>query len=382
MGADAEMLVQRKEAASSHVIGPSGPLAQVWSRARPVLDQIPVRRYRERGNAPFSPNILPSANPWRRTDVDLVNLHWVNAGFVSPATVERSSIPIVWTLHDMWAFTGGCHYTEGCDRFRTGCGACPILGSGDERDLSSHRLQAKARAFAANPITFVTPSSWLAEAARSSHVLEGQRVEVIPNGIDTTVFKPLDRALARSAFNLDETKVLIGFGAANPLAERRKGSVELLTALEAMATMIDPNSVELVVFGGTDGAPPSTSFPIRFIGHLSDEVSLALLYSALDMCVVPSLQENFANIVLEAMACGTPVVAFDTGGFPEAVTHGKHGLLAKPFEPVSLAEQMAELAGDEAKRTSMGAAARERTTRQYGLERMAGSYLSLFESVR
>lgn len=376
------MAVQRKETDLPWVIGPSGAAERVWNRARPVIDQIPVRAHPARSGAPFSPGMLPSVPPWReRKDVDLVNLHWVNAGFLTPGAVGRSELPIVWTLHDMWAFTGGCHYTDGCHRYLSGCGRCPVLGSERSTDLSSKRWRQKRKALSGSDITVVTPSAWLAEVARDAPVLSDHPVEVIPNGVDTSVFKPLERRVARSALNLSPDRTLIAFGAVNPMSERRKGAIELLAALRILSSLLDPETVEIVVFGSRAGNNADLPLPATFLGHLSDESSLALLYSSVDLCVVPSLQENFANIVIEAMSCGTPIVAFDVDGFPEAIDHGVEGLLATPFSPESLAEAIAELVSDPSRLAQMGSAARLRAERDYSLRRMSSLYQDLFERV-
>ena len=234
----------------------------------------------------------------------------------------------------MWAFTGGCHYDEECAGFQKQCGACPVLGSSKEKDLSRKVLLRKQACFARLPnMTIVGLSKWLSDCASSSSLLKHNPVVNLPNPIDTQTFAPFEQAEARKLFNLPQNKKLILFGAMGATSDPRKGFKELAQALDHL-----PAEYELVVFGSNQ-PQKSQDFKQKahYLGHLHDDVSLRVLYSAADVMVVPSLQENLSNAIMESLACGTPVVGFDIGGNSDLIEHQKTGYLAKPFNVDDLA---------------------------------------------
>ncbi|HYR69300.1 MAG TPA: glycosyltransferase, partial [Candidatus Dormibacteraeota bacterium] len=199
VGLDSHLLVQRKVTDDPTVHGPEGRLAKLAALARPSLDSLPLLQYPGRSEGLFSPAVLPDGVARRVAAMhgDLVHLHWVAGGFLRPESLAKLGLPMVWTLHDSWAFTGGCHVPGECVRYREACGECPTLASHRAGDLSRSLLDRKRRAWARASPTLVTPSRWLADAARSSSVFRGARVEVIPNGLDLARFKPFDRSAAR-----------------------------------------------------------------------------------------------------------------------------------------------------------------------------------------
>jgi glycosyltransferase involved in cell wall biosynthesis len=242
----------------------------------------------------------------------------------------------------MWALTGGCHYAGECERYKDSCGACPELGSEKEKDLSRKFWRRKKEAYNGLNLTIVTPSRWLAECARQSSLLRDFPVKVIPNGLDLELFGPVDRRAARDKLGLPVDKKLILFGAVSSTSDRRKGFHLLQPALRHLSANRTSKDVELLVFGAAEPEnPPDFGLPARYLGTLSDEEELALLYGAADVCAVPSLQDNLPNIVAEAMACGTPCVAFDIGGMPDMIEHKRNGYLARPFDAEDLARGMA-----------------------------------------
>jgi glycosyltransferase involved in cell wall biosynthesis len=180
---------------------------------------------------------------------DIINLHWTCKGFLKIETLAKFTQPIVWTLHDMWAFTGGCHYSESCDLYTKSCGSCPQLQSNREQDLSRWVWNRKAKSWKSLNLTIVSPSNWLAECARSSFLFQNNRVEVIPNGLDTQIYQPIERHLARARLKLPQDKLLILFGAMSSTSDRRKGFHLLQSALQKLGESDWRNQVELVVFG-------------------------------------------------------------------------------------------------------------------------------------
>jgi glycosyltransferase involved in cell wall biosynthesis len=384
IGLDSQLLVQRKVSDDPTVHAPDGRIAKAAALARPFLDSIPLRSYPNRGEGLFSPAVLPDGIARRAAAMrgDLVHLHWVAGGFLRPETVASIGVPIVWTLHDSWAFTGGCHVPGECLRYRDACGACPALGSRREGDLSRRLLERKRRAWARASLTIVTPSRWLAEAARSSAALRGARVEVIPNGIDLTRFKPLDRAAARDLLGLPPDKPILLFGGVGSTTDENKGFSLLVEALDRLPADSRARGAELVVVGVSE---PERSLklavPVRFAGPLADEESMALYEAAADALVLPSRQENQPNMVIESMACGTPTVAFRAAGLPDLVEHERTGFLADPFDSGALARGIAWILEDESRRRRLGEEARRRAERDHCLEGAARRYASLYEAL-
>lgn len=268
------------------------------------------------------------------SNADLVHLHWVNAGAIAISDIARITKPIVWSLHDMWPFTGGCHYDDDCGRYTASCGACPFLSSSSEKDLSRSVINEKLYHFSRiNNITIVGLSRWLATCAQKSNLFSRARVVNIPNPIDTNFFKPQPHEEAKKQFGLLGDRKIILFGAISSTDDERKGYGELLTALNSM----DLSEVDVLVFG-SNGTNDNNTLNIKYLGAIHDDKKLALLYSVADVMVVPSLQENLSNAIMESMACGTPVVAFNIGGNPDMIDHKVNGYLAKPFDPIDLAE--------------------------------------------
>lgn len=384
IGVDSSMLVQHKTSSDVKVIGPESKLVKLTALARPYLDRLPVETYRHRDRSLFSPAVVPDSLAGRvaRIDPDLVHLCWITAGFVRIETLRHLRRPVLWTLHDMWAFTGGCHYDNGCGRYREACGTCPVLGSTRTMDLSSRVWSRKRRSWKQVPITIVAPSRWLADCARASSLFGQSRIEVLPNGIDEARYKPADRTQARAACNLPQDKQLILFSAMNATSDPRKGFQFLLPALQQMASEGWGEGTELVVMGASqpqDGV--ELGIKAHYVGHLHDEISQALLYSAVDVMVAPSVQENLSNSVMESLACGTPVVAFDIGGMPDMIRHRSNGWLAQPFLASDLARGICWVLEDEARHASLELAAREYALAHYRLEAVAGAYRSLYEDV-
>jgi glycosyltransferase involved in cell wall biosynthesis len=312
---------------------------------------------------------------------DIINLHWV-AGFIDYRLFFRRvprTTPVVWTCHDMNPFTGGCHYDEDCGRFTSECGRCPQLGSENQSDLSRHIWQRKEDAFSLIPpgrLRLVSPSRWLAGEARRSRLAAHLPIDVIPNGVDSRVFRPQDRLLARDVFGIPKSASVILF-AAHRLADRRKGFSSLL---EVIASMPSSPSIYVLVLG-TGTAPENFPHPIHPLGHTSSEYLLSLVYSAADVLAIPAEQENLPNTVLESLACGTPVVGFSVGGVPEAVRPGVTGLLAPLSDVRALREALSRILSDLEFRAGLSANCRKIAVEEYSLERQAGRYAELYRTM-
>jgi glycosyltransferase involved in cell wall biosynthesis len=302
-------------------------------------------------------------------------------GFLPVKTLSKIDIPIVWRFPDMWPMTGGCHYADGCEKFTDGCGDCPQLNRSLDHDITWWTHLRKRNAWSNADITAVAPSAWLAEQAKQSSIFQDRRIEVIPNGLNTDLFKPYDRTFARDVFDIPDDRKIILFGAIDSTSDPRKGFVYLKDAIQSMATDWDSDDIEVIIFGSSEPEnPPSFGFDTRYVGYLDDEESLALLYAAAEVMVVPSRYEGFGQTVVEAQACGTPVVAFDATGPSDTVAHGKTGYLATPYEAEDLATGIEWiLDGDRA--ADLGKTARKRAVDLYQLETVAEQYRALYEDL-
>lgn len=310
---------------------------------------------------------------------DIVHLHWV-AGLVDYGTFlpEASQhAPLVWTLHDMNAFTGGCHYNGGCDRFSEGCGRCPELGSAREDDLSRRIWKRKNRAYSAvaqNRLHVVAPSQWLAGKVRRSTLMGRFPVSVIPNGVDVNRFAPRDRNFARDVLGVRRDAKLVAF-VSQWFHDRRKGLPALVEALNGLRSV--PN-LQLVTVGHGD-VSKRLNIPCVALDYVVDERFLTLVYSAADIFVNPTLEDNLPNTVLESIACAVPVVGFRTGGMPDIVRQGITGLLVSSGDTRALREAIEQLLCNTALRAEMAAKCRRAAVEEYALEVQARRYISLYE---
>ena len=384
IGVDARMLVQIKHSDDASVLGPRSLAGSVLSRLRPALDFAPVLAYRRRGKGVYYPGWLPGRVGARVRGLapTLAHLHWITGGFLNVGSMRHWRLPLVWTLHDMWAFTGGCHYDEGCGHYRTRCGSCPVLGSQTRLDLSWLNWVRKRSAYRGLPLHVVAPSRWLAREAQASTLLGDFPVHVIPNGLDLDEYRPLDRLRARELLRLPPDHKLVLFGATSGTSEARKGFSCLQSALTRLAAEWHGQALTAVVFGAsTPARPVDIGLPAIYMGSLRDDVTLALLYSAADVYVAPSLQENLSNTVMEALSCGTPCVAFDIGGMPDMIEHGRNGYLARPFDPGDLAVGVRWILEEPARWRELSARARAKVVEDFEIERVARRHLDLYAEV-
>jgi glycosyltransferase involved in cell wall biosynthesis len=382
-GVDSHMLVQERRSDAAYVHAPRSILKRIVSRyVVPRADRVINRVYLNRDATLFHSEWVPTdvTSRAKRLVPDILNLHWVCNGFVRVEAVAQFGVPVVWTLHDMWPFTGGCHYNGECRGFELRCGNCQQLGSRTQLDLSRLVWARKQRAWAGVNLTVVAPSRWLADEARRSSLFRSVRIEVVPNGIDLQRYRPMDRVRARESLELPRDAPLILFGAAAALHDRRKGFDLLQQALSKLRGSV-PEDARLVVFGNNaSDRRVDFGLPVHYQGVLTDEAMLARLYAAADVFVAPSRQDNLPNTVLEAVACGTPCVAFDTGGLRDLIDTRATGWLAKPFDTEDLARGIAWVLAHP-RATELSAAVRLKAERELGTELHAKRMLALYNSL-
>jgi|LakMenE18May11ns_1017448.scaffolds.fasta_scaffold9959605_32 glycosyltransferase involved in cell wall biosynthesis len=381
-GIDSQMLVSVAGSGDWTVQGPTSQILKAMVRVRPNLVKPLLKLLRIRNSSGFSPAIVPSrwADRINVSDADVVHLHWVQGEMLSIADIGRIRKPIVWTLHDMWAFCGAEHYTTDC-RWRDGYCADNRPAHENGFDLNRSTWQRKRKRWR-RPVQIVCPSQWLADCVRASALMREWPVAVVPYPIDLERWQPIEQHFARDLLGLPQDCPLLLFGALGGGTNSRKGADLLFSALTQLRIEPSMQDLQLVVFGQHPPmTPPQLEFPVHYTGHLHDDLSLRTLYSAADVMVVPSRHDNLPNTGLEAHACGTPVVAFKTGGLPDIVDDRVTGALAEPFEPASLAAAIRWVLEDPLRRRALGAAARERAERIWAPARVAGLYEDLYERV-
>lgn len=374
------------------------PTVALFARSRGLGDRIGrrVRRWRiERQHARYQrtrpdwPERFSDDRSWYDVGqapqlgiCDVVNLHWV-AGFVDYREFFRGlddHVPVVWTFHDMNVFTGGCHYDDRCGRFKRSCGACPQLGSRVEDDLSRRIWRRKRDFFQGLPperLRIVTPSRWLARQVRYSTILgERFQVSVIPYGLDTDDFAPRDRNAAREALGIPRDARVVLF-VAQVLNNRRKGFDLLVDALRDLQEIPDLFLVSL----GTGRPALNGLIPHRHLGVVTQDRLLSLVYSAADVFVIPSIQDNLPATVLESLACGTPVLGFDAGGVPEMVRPRETGALARTGDVRALRSALVELLKNEELIREMAVTCRQLAVDEYALDVQARRYETLYHEM-
>lgn len=316
-------------------------------------------------------------------EADVIHLHWINQGMLSTSGIRRildSGKPVVWTMHDMWPATAICHLTLGCKAFKTGCARCRLLpGHGGDGDLAAKTWSRKAAMLRGRHISYVTCSQWLGGEARDSALLKGQTVTTIPNPIDTGLFRPADRSAARRAAGLPEGKRIILF-VAQKATNRYKGMDYLAEACRMMAEqypgMKDDTAVA-VIGGHADDVMQGIPFEAFPLGYISDERTMAAIYNAADVFVLPSLSENLPNTIMEAMACGVPCVGFRVGGIPEMIDHRQNGYVADLASAEDLARGLRWVL-HEADREKLAASALRKVAANWSQQSVAMRYIEVY----
>lgn len=381
-GIDSQMLVMDKKSDDYTVLAPESNLEKLFAFFKPRIEQVLIRhKYKNKSQALFTSANISSKNIVKKINSinpDIVHLHWINGAMLKIEDISKIKAPIVWSLHDMWAFTGGCHYTNGCENYLKDCGNCPILSSNNLKDLSNKVFKRKQRIYKQKDVTIIGLSKWLSKTADDSPLLKDKKHVNLPNPLNTEIYKQFDKKLSRQLWNLPNDKKLILFGAMSATSDPRKGFEELNLALKGL---LDSDDVELVIVGSSKPEnAPFLNFKTHYLGILSDDVSLATLYSSVDVTVVPSKQENLSNVIMESLSCSTPVVAFDIGGNDDMIEHKKIGYLAKPFDSYDLANGIEWVLNNEDYDT-IRKNAREKVLKEFDSEVVVKKYIRLYEQV-
>ena len=400
-GQRSQMIVRYKKSEDDGVLQlPPLPPRPWQSRFNRLKNRIPGLKPREiKADYTFNLDRPPEVdlqNLFDQTQAspDVICLHWTN-GLLDARSIRRIydhfRCPVVWVIHDLEPFTGGCHYSFGCDGFTKTCGSCPRLGSNDPRDHSHQTWRRKREYLASLPICFVAPTSWGEARVRQSLLFRHTRVERIPLPMDTRIFRPFDQRTAREVLQLPPDKKIILFGATY-LEDRRKGIDHLIEAFDLLTPLISnrrtiqsdrrPEEIFLLAVGQDGGRlMPKLPFAGRYLGHVSDELMMALAYQAADIFVCPSIEDSGPMMISEAMLCETPVVAFNTGVAPDVIEHRVNGYLARYRDISDLAEGMRTLLTNDDPMT-MRASARSSAERLHVPRSVAERHIELYQSLR
>jgi glycosyltransferase involved in cell wall biosynthesis len=318
---------------------------------------------------------------------DVINIHWTSyfLSIEAIGDIVRLGRPVVFSLHDMAYFTGGCHYSAGCQRYLTQCLDCPQINP-DTLQLARRAQDLKRVLFNQPNVAVVAPSKWLARCAASSSVFAGRPCRHISNPIETDVFRPLDRQAARAALGLGPDDRALLFGAYHG-RERRKGFRHLIAAVETLRA--DPRAagdfargrVKVLTFGSPPDELAQVDLPIVPLGFIHDDAALARIYNAADVLVLPSIEDNQPNVMIEAMACGAPVVAFDVGGIPEWVINGETGFAAPPFDVRAMARSIGDILFDDALAARLRECAASKVKRECSLDTVGRQIESMFREL-
>lgn len=316
-------------------------------------------------------------------EADLVDVHCLHSETFSYLALPALTAdkPAVFTFHDMWPITGHCHASLECERWKTGCGNCPHPEIYPEirRDATALEWKLKQRAYGRSKFTIVTPSKWLHDRTKES-MLGAAEVWHIPHGVDTEVFQPLDKEHCRSLLGIPKGKNVL-FCAMESMRRPLKGADLLVKALRNLPESVQRDSV-LLLFGHSSRAIlKQVRMPVINLGFIQHDRLKALAFSAADLFVNPTRAESFGLVVLESMACGTPVAAFGVGGVPELVRPGLTGHLAAADDPMDLARGVSALLDDKAELEAMSRRCREVAVAEYSLEQQVRSYIDLYRRV-
>ncbi len=301
-----------------------------------LAERILAKRYLKPLRTPFSFTWFGRSviNHPDVKDADIIHLHWINHSFLNPkhlAEIAELNKPVVWTFHDSNAFTGGCHVRYECDHFERECGECPLLKNAAPDDISHQAWLQKSDAYGVLDFTVIAPSSWMLTSVKMAGLMKGKNALQIPNTLETDIFKPIDKISAKKKAGLPEDKFIFLSGFMPSRKDLHKGTSYLLESMAMLKEKqgIDTNQIELVVFGNRNTADvPEFPFKTSFLGTINDDEKLAACYAAADAFLTTSVEDNLPYTVMEALACGTPVIAFTTGGIPDMVQHEHNGYLA------------------------------------------------------
>ena len=375
LGIESTFLVAEKKTDDESVVCDKRRVRIVLGR---VYEKVLNKLYKKNQFSIFSHNKISAIKKdgGYYNQFDIIQLHWIGASTFSWRELRKINNPVIWRIPDLLAFTGGCHYSKGCQKFMSVCYDCHWLESGLPFDIAKYNFYSKRKAYVNKELHIVSPSIWLYELVQKSELLKDAKKYNIRTGVDTKLFAPMDSIYAKKllGLNIPSEKKTILFGAMSSTYDPRKGFEYLHHALHKL----DKDKYHFLVFGSSGNEELKKEFSnISFIGSFYDEVSMKLVYNTSDVMVVPSTEDNLPNTAIEAMACGKPVVSFSIGGLPDLISHKQDGYLSKPFESNDLAFGI-EWILNASNYYELCVKAREKVLQKFDSKVVAESYLKLY----
>ena len=368
-------------------------VSQKMSISDPQISRLPPHHFLGRQTARFTRSIgLSYVDIFNYKDffqhpfykqAEILNFHNLHGGYFNYLLIPKFSKqkPIVFTLHDMWSFTGHCAYSYDCDRWQLGCGQCPYMGNylAIAQDNSHLEWQLKNWVYSQSKLFIVTLSHWLTQQVQKS-ILNRFPIYHIPNGIDTGAYQPLDPQFCRAALNISPHKKVLMCGASN-FSDPRKGGDLLIQALHKLPASLKADIVLLTL--GQDSQPIAKQAGIETVelGYVTSDRLKSLAYSAADLFLFPTRADNLPLMLQESMACGTPMVSFKVGGVPDLVRHNVTGYLAEPYNVQDFATGIEPLLSDTPGRTQLSQNCRTIALQDYSVEQQAQKYINLYQQV-
>lgn len=390
-GLDSKLLVQNKYSFEENVISIS---KSQWEKViiffRFIYERIIIYFNEKSPKMRYNYSVANSGKNIKNNslikDADIINIHWINQGYLSLKSIKKLAHlnkPVVWTLHDMWAFTGGCHYSMNCDHFLRECGNCPLLKFSSKKDLSNRIWRKKEKYYKNLNLTIIALSGWLGKNAKESSLFKNFRIEVIPNPINVNVYRQIEKYKAIEKLNLPLDKYLLLFGSMK-ISDERKGFHYFKECLEQLKSKYPEltNKVEIILFGSSqNGELEKLPFKTNYLGMLHDENQICTVYNAATLFVLPSLEDNLPNTIMESLSCGTPVVAFNNSGISDLIDHQENGYLAKDRSVEDLAAGIHWVIENETRYAELCKNARTKVMNNYTYEIVASKYKTLFKEL-
>ncbi len=378
VGVDSKILCDQKTLVSPHVVQISR--SKHARKAESLLQKATSRLGLNSVHCVSSFEIKKSKT---YLEADVLNLHCIHSGFFNYLALPSltKDKPAVYTLHDVWPFTGHCSVSYSCERWKTGCGQCPHLDSFPTVKKDNTRIEwnLKKWVYSRSNLAIVTPSTWMTEQAKQS-ILKELPIYHIPHGIDTEVYQPLDREQCRLMLDIPLGKKVLMFAAAK-LRLFGKGGDLLLKALQSLPDSLKAETV-LLMFGEDNGSiAEAAGLQTISLGSIHSDRLKAIAYSAADVFLFPTRAESFGLVALESLACGTPVISFKVGGVPDLVRPGFTGYLAEPENFADFRDGIVQLLEDTALRESMGREGRAVAVQEFPIERQVQQYFELYQQL-
>ncbi len=380
LGQQSRLFVARKHTDDKHVFSYSSRFEKLEGQMNQwgELGLKAILKVNSKAHWSAGMNFFSPMNKYLKGNMDIVHLHWINGGFISLRQITKIKVPIVWTLHDSWPFTGGCHIPYACREYEKGCEDCLYFRKSFFK-FNRYLFYQKKKVYRKGNMMIVCPSKWLAECASRSALFGDKEICVIPNGLDVLhTYRPIEKTIARKLSDIGREKKVILFCAMGATSDENKGFSFLYQALKSLKETKE--EIEIIVLGGREPKnPPNFGFPTHYMGRIHDDMSLRILYVAADVVIIPSKSENLPNVIIEAMACGTPCVAFRIGGIPDIIHHKMDGYLAEPYDVKDLTRGIEFILNDMERWKVLGKNARKKVVENFDIRIVAKQYQRLYE---